>query len=108
MTRDRMLVCVYSGTLNHGQKSLGQSEGNFNSIRFTSSVAKSSAVFLQIYVPSPLPTQYTMFVHCFVFLILIILISVIYRPASRVFFHLSRKEDGTQVGILCMSFCLID
>ena len=43
---------------NHGQKSLGQSERNFNSMRFTSSVAKSSAVFLQIHVPSPLPTQY--------------------------------------------------
>ena len=43
---------------NHGQKSLGQSERNFNSLRFTSSVAKSSAVFLQIHVPSPLPTQY--------------------------------------------------
>ena len=27
-------------------------------MRFTSSVAKSSAVFLQIHVPSPLPTQY--------------------------------------------------
>ena len=43
---------------NHGQKSLGQSERNFNSMRFTSSVAKSSAVFLQIHVPSPLLTQY--------------------------------------------------
>ena len=40
---------------NHGQKPLGQSEHNFNSMRFTSSVAKSSAVFLQIHVPSPLP-----------------------------------------------------
>ena len=38
---------------NHGQKPLGQSEHNFNSMRFTSSVAKSSAVFLQIHVPSP-------------------------------------------------------
>ena len=38
--------------------SLGQSERNFNFMRFTSSVAKSSAVFLQIHVPSPLPTQY--------------------------------------------------
>ena len=37
---------------NHGQKSLGQSERNFNSMRITSSV------FLQIHVPSPLPTQY--------------------------------------------------
>ena len=45
-------------TYNHGQKSLGQSERNFNSMRFTSSVAKSSAVFLQIHVPSTLPTQY--------------------------------------------------
>ena len=27
-------------------------------MRFTSSVAKSSAVFLQIHVPSTLPTQY--------------------------------------------------
>ena len=48
---------------NHGQKSLGKSERNFNSIRFTSYVAKaqkrkSSAVFLQTHVPSPLPTQY--------------------------------------------------
>ena len=43
---------------NHGQKPLGQSEHNFNSMHFTSSVAKSSAVFLQIHVPSPLPTQY--------------------------------------------------
>ena len=43
---------------NHGQKSLGQSEHNFNSMRFTRSVAKSSAVFLQIHVPSPLLTQY--------------------------------------------------
>ena len=43
---------------NHGQKSLGQSERNFNSMRFTSSVAESSAVFLQIHAPSPLPTQY--------------------------------------------------
>ena len=43
---------------NHGQKSLGQPERNFNSMRFTSSVAKSSAVFLQIHVPYPLPTQY--------------------------------------------------
>ena len=43
---------------NHGQKPLGQSEHNFNFMRFTSSVAKSSAVFLQIHVPSPLPTQY--------------------------------------------------
>ena len=43
---------------NHGQKSLGQSERNFNSMRLTISVAKSSAVFLQIHVPSPLPTQY--------------------------------------------------
>ena len=45
-------------TYNHGQKSLGQSERNFKSMHFTSSVAKSSAVFLQIHVPSPLPTQY--------------------------------------------------
>ena len=45
-------------TYNHGQKSLGQSERNFNSMRFTSSFAKSSAVFLQIHVPSPLRTQY--------------------------------------------------
>ena len=47
-------------TYNHGQKSLGQSEHNFNSMRFTSNVnvVKSSAVVLQIYVPSPLPTQY--------------------------------------------------
>ena len=43
---------------NHGQKSLEQSERNFNSMRFTSSVAKSNAVFLKIHVPSPLPTQY--------------------------------------------------
>ena len=43
---------------NHGQKSLGQPERNFNSMRFTSSVAKSSAVILQIHVPYPLPTQY--------------------------------------------------
>ena len=43
---------------NHGQKSLGQPERNFNSMRFTSSFAKSSAVFLQIHVPYPLPTQY--------------------------------------------------
>ena len=28
------------------------------SMRFTSNVAKSSAVILQIHVPSPLPTQY--------------------------------------------------
>ena len=35
-----------------------QSERNFNSMRFTSNVAKSSAVILQIHVPSPLPTQY--------------------------------------------------
>ena len=27
-------------------------------MRFTSYVAKSSAIFLQIHVPSPLPTQY--------------------------------------------------
>ena len=45
-------------TYNHGQKSLGQSEHNFNSMRLTSNVVKSSAVVLQIYVPSPLPTQY--------------------------------------------------
>ena len=45
-------------TYNHGQKSLEQSEHNFKSMHFTSSVAKSSAVFLQIHVPSPLPTQY--------------------------------------------------
>ena len=37
---------------------LGQSERKFKSIHFTSSVAKSSAVCLQIHVPSPLPTQY--------------------------------------------------
>ena len=40
---------------NHGQTSLGQSERNFNSMRFTNSVAKSSAVFLQIHAPSPSP-----------------------------------------------------
>ena len=39
------------------KKSLGQSERNFNSMRFTSSLAKGSAVFLQIHVPSPLPSQ---------------------------------------------------
>ena len=44
----------------HGQKSLGQSKRNFNSKRFTSYVAKSSAVFLQIHVPSPLPIPNTM------------------------------------------------
>ena len=44
---------------NHGQKSLGQSEHNFSSMRFTSNVVKSSAVILQIHVlcPLPLPTQ---------------------------------------------------
>ena len=53
------IIEVYSNhSYNHGQKSLGQSERNFNSMRFTSSVAKSSAVFLQIHVPSPLLTQY--------------------------------------------------
>ena len=53
------IIEVYSNhSYNHGQKSLGQSERNFNSMRFKSSVAKSSAVFLQIHVPSPLPTQY--------------------------------------------------
>ena len=36
----------------HGEKGLGQSKRNFNSKRFTSYVAKSSAVFLQIHVPS--------------------------------------------------------
>ena len=35
-----------------------QSERNFNSMRFTSNVAKSSAVILQIHVPFSLPTQY--------------------------------------------------
>ena len=40
----------------HGQKSLGQSGHNFNSMRFTSNV-KRSAVILQIHVPSPFPTQ---------------------------------------------------
>ena len=45
---------------NHGQKSLGQSERNFNSMRFTSSVAKSNAVFLKIHVPSPLTPPNTM------------------------------------------------
>ena len=49
---------------NHGQKPLGQSEHNFNSMRFTSSVAKSSAVFLQIHVPSPLLTQYNVERNC--------------------------------------------
>ena len=49
---------LYLSNYNHGQKSLGQSERNFNSMRITSSVAKSSAVFLQIHVLSPLPTQY--------------------------------------------------
>ena len=33
---------------------MGQSERNFNSMRFTSNVAKSSAVILQMHVP----TQY--------------------------------------------------
>ena len=33
-------------------------ERNFNSMRFTSNVAKSSAVILQMHVPSPFPTQY--------------------------------------------------
>ena len=37
---------------------LGQSERNFNSMLFTSNVAKSSDVILQIHVPSPLLTQY--------------------------------------------------
>ena len=37
---------------------MGQSKRNFNSMRFTSYVAKSSAVSLQIHAPSPLPTQY--------------------------------------------------
>ena len=41
-----------------GQKSLGQSEHNCNSMCVTSSVVKSSAVILQIVVPSPFPTQY--------------------------------------------------
>ena len=45
-------------TYNHGQKSLGQSECNFNAMSFTSNVAKSSTVILQIHVPFPLPTQY--------------------------------------------------
>ena len=39
-----------SRNYNHGQNSLGQSERNFNSMRFTSSVAKSGAVFLKIHV----------------------------------------------------------
>ena len=40
---------------NHGQKSLGQSQRSFNSMCFTTSVAKSSAVILQMHVPSPSP-----------------------------------------------------
>ena len=39
-------------------KSPWDSQNVFNSMRFTSYVAKSSAVFLQIHVPSPLLTQY--------------------------------------------------
>ena len=49
---------IFMAYYNHGQKSLGQSERNFNSVRFTSSVAESSAVFLLIHVPSPLTTLY--------------------------------------------------
>ena len=47
-----------TATMNHGQKSLGQSEHNFSSMRFTGNVVKSSAVVLQIHFSSPLPTQY--------------------------------------------------
>ena len=47
-------MCYY----NHGQKSLGQSEGDFKSMRFITIVAKSSAVIVQMHVPSPFPTQY--------------------------------------------------
>ena len=43
---------------NPGQKSMGQSEHNCNSICITSNVVKSSAVILQIHVSSPFPTQY--------------------------------------------------
>ena len=42
-------------TYNHGQKSLGQSERNFRSMRFTSSVAKSSAVFYKSMSRPPSP-----------------------------------------------------
>ena len=44
---------------NHGQKSLGQSEHNFSSMRFTSNVVKSSAVIFQImyFVLSPSPPK---------------------------------------------------
>ena len=55
--------------------------------------------------------QYSVFVHCFFFFLIskvIILISFIYYPASRIFFNLSRKENGTQVEILRTSFRLID
>ena len=61
----RWLDCVWfylflsqSDYYNHGQKSLGQSEHNFNSMRFASNVVKSSAVILQIHVPSPFPTEH--------------------------------------------------
>jgi len=47
-------MCYY----NHGQKSLGQSERDFKSMRFITIVAKSSAVIVQMHVPSPFPTQY--------------------------------------------------
>ena len=50
-----IMIAVHFATWN-AQNS--QSERNFNSMRFTSNVAKSSAVILQIHVPSPLPTQY--------------------------------------------------
>ena len=39
-------------------KSPWDSQNVTSAMRFTSSVAKSSAVFLQIHAPSPLPTQY--------------------------------------------------
>ena len=43
---------------NHVQKSLGQSERDFNYMPFTSIVSKSSAVMLEMHVPSPFPAQY--------------------------------------------------
>ena len=49
------MIAVYFATWNAQN---WQSERNFNSMRFTNNVAKSSAVILQIHVPSPLPTQY--------------------------------------------------
>ena len=52
-----LLFLCHMANFNHGQKSLGQSKHNFNSMRFTSNVVKDSAVILQIHVPCPFPTQ---------------------------------------------------